>query len=263
MVVEFGGFSIDLVMIIRIALIVVVGIPAVSMLSRLTLRTCKSRLSPEVSLIISNIVYYVGFAYIVIALLQEFGFNIAALLGAAGVFGVAIGFASQTSISNIISGIFILLERAIKIGDMVKIADVIGIVSAIDLFSIKIRTFDNKLVRIPNETVLKQKVINITFFPERRIEWVISVKLQEDVERVMSIIKELLKANEFCADKPKPSLSISEITKTEIEPVIWTGILIKFWAKQKNVLKAKMALASAVKERFDKEKIEFLLRQIN
>ena len=82
---------------------------------------------------------------------------------AAGLLTVALGFAAQTSASNLISGLFLLGERPFVVGDVIRLASgITGEVVGIDLLSVKIRTFDNLLVRVPNETLLKSELTNLT-----------------------------------------------------------------------------------------------------
>src|SRR5437763_1749786 len=97
--------------VLRISVLIFFGIPLVRWLSNIFVRFGVKRFSQHIGFLIGNIIFYSGILCIAIAVLYELGFNVAALLGAAGLFGVAIGFASQTSVSNIISGFFLVLER--------------------------------------------------------------------------------------------------------------------------------------------------------
>jgi len=121
--------------------------------------------------------------------LHEFGFNVTALLGAAGVIGVALGFASQTSMSNLIAGIFLLLEKAFEIGDEITFETATGIVESIDLFSVKIRTSDNTLVRIPNELIIKQKMTNLSYFAKRKLLFTLVTSGQTDMKHFIDEVR--------------------------------------------------------------------------
>src|SRR5688572_697271 len=119
------------------------ALPIFSYVSYFVGAACTQRFSRHMGLLVGHIIFYGGVIFIGVNLLHEFGFNVTALLGAAGVIGVAIGFASQASISNIISGFFLLLERPFSIGDMIKSGDIIGFAESIDLLAIRVRTRDN------------------------------------------------------------------------------------------------------------------------
>jgi small-conductance mechanosensitive channel len=95
---------------LRIFILIVGGIPLVYWMSRLLATLCAKHFSQHVAVITRKIILYSGLLCLLIAILQEFGFNVVTLLGAAGIFGIAIGFASQTAISNIISGFFYCLN---------------------------------------------------------------------------------------------------------------------------------------------------------
>lgn len=124
---------------LRIAFLLVVGLPVVWILSRLLGKLSKQRFGEHLGIFFRKAIFYVGLILILIHILMEFGFNPAALLGAAGILSVAIGFASQTSLSNIISGIFLYWEQPFTVGDIIKVGDTSGIVLSIDLMSVKMR----------------------------------------------------------------------------------------------------------------------------
>lgn len=96
--------------VLRVLLTLAIGIPLIVLLKKLTKRIVTNRFSPQSELLIVRFVYYLSMLILLVSVLNEFGFKLSALLGAAGVVGIAIGFASQTSVSNIISGIFLISE---------------------------------------------------------------------------------------------------------------------------------------------------------
>jgi small-conductance mechanosensitive channel len=146
--------------------------------------------------------------------LQELGFKLGVLLGAAGVATVALGFASQTSLSNVISGFFLFGERPFKIGDLIEADGVTGEVLAVDLISTKLRTFDNHYVRIPNELLLKNKVINFTRFPIRRLDLEIPIPYGESLERVRELLIRIADRNAHCLAEPAPLLFVKRFDST-------------------------------------------------
>jgi small-conductance mechanosensitive channel len=149
-------------------------------------------------------VYYFVLGVAALSALQAAGADLSFLLGAAGVLTLALGFASQTSVSNLISGLFLVGERTFQIGDVIRVGDKLGVVTSIDLLSVKLRTFDNLLVRLPNETLLKAEITTLTHFPIRRLDLTIGVAYKEDVERVKEILFEVAEKNTYCLDEPKP-----------------------------------------------------------
>ena len=137
-------------------------------LEALVKKISADHLSEQAQHITGKIIHYIGMLVIVMTIFNRFGIDFSALIGAAGIAGVAIGFAAQTSISNIISGFFVMSERSFKIGDVIQVDSVIGTVVSIDLLAVRLKTAENQLVRIPNETIIKTNLKNITHYPLRR-----------------------------------------------------------------------------------------------
>lgn len=120
--------------------------------------------------------------------LREVGFDLSVLLGAAGVFTVAIGFASQTSASNIVAGLFLWLERPFRPGDAITVGGTTGEVIGMGVLSTELRTFDNLFVRVPNEAIMKGEIVNLTRYPIRRFSTDVVVGWETDpdvVERAL------------------------------------------------------------------------------
>lgn len=180
------------------------------------------------------------FAFGITAAVQELGFKIQVLLGAAGVFSVAIGFASQTTLSNVISGFFLFGERPFSIGDTVDIEGIVGEVLSIDLLSTAIRTPDRRFVRIPNETLIKTKLTNLTRFDERRVELTITVPNDEDFSGVRRRILELASAQPLCLPEPEPQAFITNFNEASFVVQIWA------WTKTANVQVLRAALAETL-----------------
>jgi small-conductance mechanosensitive channel len=103
-------------------------------------------------MVLRKLIRYLGVAFVIVVAL-----NLGAILGAAGVAGIAIGFAAQTSLSNIISGFFLIGERPFELGDVIEIDGISGTVDTIDLLSLTLRTFDNRSVRIPTKPSLRPR----------------------------------------------------------------------------------------------------------
>jgi small-conductance mechanosensitive channel len=191
--------------------------------------------------------------------LSELGLSLGVLLGAAGVFTVAIGFASQTSVSNVISGLFLMGERPFGVGDVITVDGETGEVLSIDLLSVKLRTFDNRLVRIPNESMLKMKVINSTRFLIRRYDMQISVAYKEDIARVREVLFEVAQSVPVCLAEPVPLLTVLGFGQSAIE------LQLSVWASRDNILDLRTAMHEKVKEAFAAQGIEipYPMRTLN
>ena len=235
---------------LRAALLVVAGL-VLARLSRVaTVRALSGRLNRQQLMLIRRAVSYTILSLFVISAMRELGFDFGVLLGAAGIVTLALGFASQTSMSNLISGLFMILERSLEIGDVVRIGSTTGEVLTIDLLSTKLRTFDNLLVRIPNETIVKAEITTLTRFPIRRVDVRIGVAYKEDLKRVQEVILEVVDRNPLCLEEPKPILIAQGFGDSSID------YLLGVWAKRENFLEVRNRLQREIKETFDQEGIE-------
>jgi small-conductance mechanosensitive channel len=205
---------------------------------------------PQKGLIVGKLVYYPLLVIIVVTALSNLGFSLTPLLGAAGIMGVALGFASQTSVSNIISGFFLLAEEPFQVGDVITVGDVTGAVLTIDMLSVKIRTFDNKMVRIPNESLVKSQLTNVTRFPIRRVDVPVGVAYKEDIGRVRSILLKVAEDNPNVLMEPAPAVMFQGYGSSSID------FLFAVWAKRESWLAVKNSITEEVKLRFDAEGIE-------
>ncbi|MGP1594687.1 MAG: mechanosensitive ion channel family protein [Treponema sp.] len=192
------------------------------LIKKITAKKC----SLQTQHIIKNIIRYSSFTVMILTVFHRFGINISAILGAAGIAGVAIGFAAQTSVSNIISGLFVITERAFKIGDTIEISGTMGTVQTINLLSVTLKTFDNQYVRIPNETIIKANLVNYSHFPIRRVTTDLAVAYGSDLKKVEAVLLDTAKKNPYAAEDPAPSIAWTGFADSAITLTLrtWTTL---------------------------------------
>ena len=217
----------------------------------------KDRISPQRTFIVKKSVKYAGFVIAALVLFKSLGLNMSTILGAAGVIGIAVGFAAQTSISNFISGFFLLSEKPFHVGDVIQVDTILGEVLSVDLLSVKIRTFDNLYVRIPNETLIKSSMMTLTRFPVRRLDIIFNVTYQADLEQVKNILAGIAEKNPHVLDNPVPIFRVDQFDRA--------GPLINFniWFNKNNFLDARTSMYMAIQKRFAEEGIELSYQKIN
>lgn len=172
-------------------------------ISKLT-RHLPERLPLQLSAFIRKGLYALVWAFALVQGLRAIGVDLISILGAAGVAGVAIGFAAQTTLSNIISGLFIMGERSIRLGDYIRTVGVEGTVEAVNLLSISLRQSDNSLVRIPCESIIKNPVVNVTGDELRRCDFDLGVDYDSNLEQVRDVILKLVEAEPMLSTSPAP-----------------------------------------------------------
>ncbi len=222
--------SVDFLFILRLTSYIVIGIIITLYVCRIVGKVSEKHISAHHSQLLRRITFYIGLALSFVFPLRASGVDVTGLLGAAGIAAgiltAAIAFASQTSISNFLSGVFLIVEKPFQVGDFVTINGILGEVLSIDLLSVKIRTKDNLFVRIPNESLLKSQFMNMTRFPIRRCDVKLHVPFQEDLAKLKKILLDVAKQNSLCLVSPPPEFTFLEFGDS--------GLLIKFsvWCKQ-------------------------------
>lgn len=234
-------------LVIQAVVILFVGFSLAVLIKR---RLGLKSMSGQQRMLVSKVSSYAVIGVTVVWALKVLGVEMGVLLGAAGVLTVAIGFASQTSASNIISGLFLMGERPFVVGDTVTVGDTTGSVLSIDLLSVKLRTYSNLLIRIPNETMLKSNVTNLSHFPIRRVDMKIGVAYKEDLERVREILFEVADRNPLALTEPKPIFIFLGYGDSSL------NFQFSVWAAQANYWDLSTQMYMQVKKAFDEHGIE-------
>ncbi|HEX5792391.1 MAG TPA: mechanosensitive ion channel family protein [Rheinheimera sp.] len=236
--------------ILKATILLLAGFIVASMASRAVSRFFSKNFSQHHIVLFKRLVYWLILALFVASALKQLGFSLSVLLGAAGVLSVALGFASQTSASNLISGLFLIGEKPFQLGDTIKVGNTTGEVLSIDLLSVKLRTFDNLFVRIPNETLIKSEVTNLTRFPIRRFDLLLGVAYKEQISRVRSVLLDVADKNPLCLDEPTPMFLFLGFGDSAL------NIQFSVWSKRESFRDLRNSLQEEVKLAFDRAGIE-------
>lgn len=197
-----------------------------------------------------RLIFWLLMGLFLLTALKQLGFDLSVLLGAAGILTVALGFASQTSATNIISGMFVVGERSISVGDIIKVGENTGEVLSIDWLSIKLRTFDNLFIRVPNESIIKSQVTNFTKFPIRRVDMQVGIAYHEDIGRARAVLHQVAENNLLCLEFPEPLVILRGFGDSSI------NIQFSVWTLRENFLAMRNSLQEDIKLAFDAAGIE-------
>lgn len=213
-------------------------------------RTLQTRLDRHQLTLVKRLVYWGILALVAASALHQLGFQLGILLGAAGILTVALGFASQTSAANIISGLFVIGERSVSVGDVITVGSTTGEVLSIDWLSIKLRTFDNLFVRIPNESFVKSEVTNLTRFPIRRADIQVGIAYHEDIAEARTVLMQVAVNNPLCLMQPEPIIILRGFGDSSI------NLQFSVWALRENFLAMRNSMQEEIKTAFDSAGIE-------
>ncbi len=178
------------------------------------------------------------------------GINLSGLLVAGGILGIIIGFASQSVVSNLVSGIFLLAEKPVKIGDQIEVEGVRGIVEDVNILSTIIRTYDGLYVRVPNDKLFASNIVNFSANVARRFEYVVGISYRSDINKAIELIKKVIEDHPFVLKNPEPLIFVDELGESSV------NVSIRAWTPTSEWFNVRIELLQKIKESFDENGIE-------
>ncbi len=232
-----------------------IGFLIARFVSNTFIHTIGSRFNEHQRLVWRRGIFYFIFMIFAMASLKEAGFKLSVFLGAAGILTVALGFASQTSASNLISGIFLIGEGSFEIGDTIQLTlirghTIEGEVISIDLLSVKLLTQDNVYVRLPNEQLIRAPVHNLSKFPIRRIPITLAINFHEDIIKVREVLLDVAQKYPLVLADPKPAVTVTAFRESSIE------LLFAIWCQREHFLKVRDEMQERIRNGFLDNQIE-------
>ncbi len=221
-----------------------IGLLVASFIKTIMKRSISPRLPPHVYRPLENAVFYSLLFLAGMSALQPFGVNLSALLVAGGIAGIVVGLASQSALSNLVSGIMLLAEQPFKVGDPVSIGEVSGVVVNVSVLSTTIRTWEGPTVRIPNNAVFNSMITNYVKVRARRVEFTIKVHYNTDIQKAVEVLKNFLGEHPFCLVNPAPEIFVDEYADSSINikvmcwapPQVWSATKVDLQTRVKQVL---------------------------
>ncbi|RLC41602.1 MAG: mechanosensitive ion channel family protein [Candidatus Coatesbacteria bacterium] len=235
---------------VKVVIIAILGFIFARYLPKLVRRVLEYRVDEKIRKIAQKFVLYIVVSVAVIIILQTLEIEISSILATAGLLSIAVGFAAQTTLSNLISGLMIFSERPFEIGDVIKVEDKLGVVQSIDILSTKVKTFNNLFVRIPNSSLIEKMVTNYTKYPVRRLDILVDVSYMTDLERAKEVIEDALRKCKTILLEPRPFVAFESFGES--------GITLRIfgWIDINEYLAGLTELAVETKKALDREGIE-------
>lgn len=199
--------------------------------------------------ILSNLVRYLGITFTLLMVLNNFGVQTASVIAILGAAGLAVGLALQGSLSNVASGVMLLIFRPFKIGDVVEAGGVLAVIDEIGLFLTKLHTFDNINVYQPNSKIWGTEIRNYSQNETRRVDLPIGIGYGDDIDHALKVVKEVVEADPRTLPDPAPLFAVSDLGDSSV------NLLVRFWTKSSDFFNVKVDLTKELKQRFDKEGI--------
>ena len=219
----------------------------------------KSRLDPTVSSFLGSIINSLLYVLIFITVISIIGIQVTSFVTLLGTAGVTLGLALQGSLSNFAGGVLILVLKPFVIGDYIR-EDTHGnegTVVSIDIFYTRLRTYDGKVIVIPNGTLSNTSLTNLTKQEKRRIDLNIPVEYNVDLKQVKSLLTKILDQETMVLQEEPRNIVLDAFEDSSMT------VLIHVWVKTEDYWQAKWSLMEQIKNVFDEEGIVIPFNQLD
>jgi small-conductance mechanosensitive channel len=251
--VVFG--DVTLLDLLKVAAILIIAVVLAKVVALNLKRALRDKVSKDHLEIIAKTVYYSIIVIAVLAVLPTLGAHLTGLLVAGGIAGIVIGIASQSVLGNLIAGLFLMIERPMKIGEAVNIVGTAGVVEDIRIISTTLRTFDGLYVRMPNEAVFTGSITNYVAHVARRLEYLVGIRYSDDADKAISIIKNLNEKHPLTLKYPLPDIFVDNLGDNAV------NIIVRIWVPSTEWYGIKMELLWKIKTALEEQGIEIAFPQ--
>jgi small conductance mechanosensitive channel len=211
----------------------------------------RQKIDTTLETFVSNLVRMVLMVIVVIAAIGALGIQTTSFIAIFGAAGLAVGLALQGSLSNFASGVLIVLFRPYRVGDFVEAAGISGAVVEVQILTTVLKTGDNKQIIVPNGQIMDSIITNYSANDTRRVDMVIGVSYDDDLDKVRATLEELVAAEDRILDDPACMIAVSELADSSV------NFVIRPWVKTSDYWGVMFDMTEAIKKRFDKEGIAF------
>jgi small conductance mechanosensitive channel len=180
----------------------------------------KKKVDKAVGSFVSSIVYAIVFMATILMALSQIGIETTSFIAILGAAGLAVGLALQGSLSNFASGVLIILLRPFKSGDYVEAGGKAGTVKKIEIFSTEFRTPDNKVIIMPNSSIMSGPIVNFSREKTRRIDLVIGVGYDADLREAKAVLKSVLDKESRILKDPAYTVAVNELADSSVNFVV-------------------------------------------
>ena len=238
--------------------ILVIGFILSNLIGKLAVKAMQAKgVDPSIHSFIKTCITLLLKLAVILSALSTLGVSISSFLAAIGAAGVTAGLGLQSSVSQIASGIQILINHPFKSGDFVDLGSVSGKVHEIKLMYTVFITVDNKQVIVPYSTITTSNIINYNAENRRRLDLVYSVSYDQDIEKAKQVIADFVRRNQHILSDPEPVIGVKEHAASSI------NIACLVWVDSNDYWDAFYYMQEQVKLAFDKNGISIPYNQLD
>lgn len=206
---------------------------------------------------LSAVVKYGLYLVLIMIILSLFGIATTSAVAVLGSCGVAIGLALQGSLSNFAGGVLILLLKPFVVGDYIVEGSNEGTVYEISIFYTKLRTFDNKVVVIPNGNLSNSSLVNVSHMDKRRVDITVGIAYEADIRTAKDILYKVAQGDEARLPEEDAVVFVDNLGASSVD------LGVRIWVKTEDYWPAKWRLTENVKYALDENNISIPYQQID
>lgn len=214
-------------------------------------------IDPTITDFISNMVKYAILAFVVIAALSRIGVQTASFVAVIGAAGLAVGLALQGSLSNFAAGVLIIMFRPIKAGEYVEISGVGGTVQTVQIFTTVLTSADNKMIIVPNGSILNGTIVNYSRMPDRRVDMTFGISYDSDLKRAKEILQELIQTDPRVLKDRDVTVAVAALADSSV------NLVARAWVHNSNYWGLFYDVQEKVKLAFDEAGIDIPFPQMS
>lgn len=205
----------------------------------------KRNYDPSLIPFLVGIISAILYAVLIISVASMVGIATTSFIAVLGAAGLAIGLALQGSLSNFAGGVMILMMRPYKVGDVIEAQGVIALVTEIQIFHTVLKSWDNKIIILPNGPLYNNAIINYSCEPTRKVEWIFGISYSDDIDKARGIIKEAIFTDERVLDADNPYINLNELADSSV------NFKVRAEVKQADYWDIYFQMTEKVKKAFD------------
>lgn len=212
-------------------IIMITGVIIARIISTIFKKYLTANLPDNTAKSLHKFIYYGIIIVTLLAVTTSQGIDLSGLMVAGGIFGIVIGFATQSVVSNAISGIFLMFDRPAKTGDLIEIqqSKIYGKLIDVTIFSTRIKLFDGSVMRVPNEKVFTSEIRNVSASEVRRIDATLGIAYKEDIGRAIDVIKSAVRKMPYVLREPEPAVWVEQVADSSVNLKVLTWIPRDEW----------------------------------
>ncbi|MDB4257293.1 mechanosensitive ion channel [Arcobacteraceae bacterium] len=217
----------------------------------------KSNVNETLKVFLGNVIYSLFLIIVTLAALNKIGIQTTSFIALLGAFGLAIGLAFQSTLSNISAGVMIVIFRPFNIGDFIEAVGIAGTVEEINLFNTIFKTPDNKVIIVANSNVIVGNIVNYSKKDTRRVDFLFSIGYGDYLKLAKETLLNIVNQDSRVLQDPVPLVAVKELTNSSVD------LVVRVWVKSKDYWNVNFETIEKVKLTFDEKGISIPYPQMD